>query len=642
MWHARLNKILTAPFELLRLQPDSDSLFSGRYLRLQNQLTGLGHLISQGAEAIVYELIDLETGTLAGVAKICRYPPSSAEYRTWAVPYRMQRNPASTRADVEMRPAVLHEVPGGLIKLQTYVSEDPAVDWRTTYPARPIVELAKEKGPEAALQCAEQLIALHGSRGILLELKGDILLGLKRWEEARDALTAAFHAHERESLTGAMRTGMALATAHKEIYRKDPYAGASAIATLKVPDGPTVNQVYFADPQASALSDTLEDRSLYILFEILNQEPCFIPALLSLADELSQSQISGSVALEVLDRIERIDPDRDDVKESRSALSTSQQRFIEHLASVAQPSESAAEGSDTANPEQAQPNPTVPPHAPSEAPAIPKSHASFKQAFEDAYQPELVGAQLALGRYNSALANLAAGRLKEAERAARAAMELDSDVVRYSLTLADVLKAAGQNQESLQLLQQTVVRFPDSPEAFLELGEELLKAGDPENARVAYLRAARLDPSSAWRADLGVGLAYRSLNQRAKALVHLRRAYSEAPDSRESILGTARTPWKAFAAMQLAYALRNEREGATDAGTTEALEIVNDALARFPEAGQLIVCRAQLLAQLGRINEAIEDLERAVRLDPKHEFAAPFLQGLRDHRDNQLKGETAT
>jgi hypothetical protein len=217
LWHERLNETLAAPFEPLTLRPGSTSSFSGRYLRLQNQLAGLGHLISQGAEAIVYEVVELDTGSLAGVAKICRYPPSSAEYRAWAVPYRMQLNPASTRADVEMRPTVLHEVSGGLIKLQEYISEDPAIDWRTTYPARPIRALAEKSGAEAALQLAEQLIAHHGPRGVLLEAKGVLLSGLERWEEARDTLDAAFHAHEKESLSGAMRTAIALAIAYKEI-----------------------------------------------------------------------------------------------------------------------------------------------------------------------------------------------------------------------------------------------------------------------------------------------------------------------------------------------------------------------------------------------------------------------------------------
>ena len=107
MWKTRLQTLLQAPFELLTLAGSTDQTHRGRYLRLNGHPFGLGEAIAHGAEALVFDLIDLRHAELAGVIKICRYPPGSREYQTWAVPFRFERNRHSSRPDVELRPARL-------------------------------------------------------------------------------------------------------------------------------------------------------------------------------------------------------------------------------------------------------------------------------------------------------------------------------------------------------------------------------------------------------------------------------------------------------------------------------------------------------------------------------------------------------
>lgn len=625
MWRARLDNILSASREAIALDSTGEEPFRGRYLKLGERLCGLGKLVAQGAEAIVYELIDLDAGVRVGVAKICRYSPGTEEYRVWAVPYRLERNLASTRPDVEMLPAVLVAVPGGLIKLQEYVPEDPWTDWSMREPVLPVLEAHQRAGAAEALHCTADLLRQHGSNSSLLALQGRLLCELERWEDARDALEAAFAVHQAGSRADVLQTGLLLAHAHRMAYEAHPREGADLVVTLDVPDGPTVRQVVYANPQASAADDTLEDRALYVLFEILDLEPSFIPGLLAVAEELAGSQNTFGAALEVLDAVERFAPGREFVRQRRRELEDSQTRYLGHLARIAMKPE--------ANDGIAQSVGGLPREDPVSDDNAPVAGAprGFLQQFDAAYKPEPARAQIAHARYLSVWANLSAGRYEDAERAAMAAVKLDPSNVSYPLALAAVFEAMGRRAEHVELIQATIAGFPDRPEPLVAAGELALQNSELEAARVAFLRASRLELEPGWRTALGLGQCHRRLGQRDMALDQLRRALATVPRDDDDAQGARRIPWRAHVALQLAYTLRDQRLGATEADISEAMQMIDDALGEYPDAPDLLVARAQSRVFAGRLSEALEDLDRAASLAPNHPVAANFAREIRKH-----------
>src|SRR5260370_1138146 len=128
MWFSRILRLLLAgPPEFLTLgtQP-GEAAFRGRYIRIDGFPFALGRMIGQGDEALVFELVSLRDGTCAHVLKICRYTAGSARYERWAVSVRDEPSPYADVPDVELYPARLVEVSGGIVKVQPFIASDPA------------------------------------------------------------------------------------------------------------------------------------------------------------------------------------------------------------------------------------------------------------------------------------------------------------------------------------------------------------------------------------------------------------------------------------------------------------------------------------------------------------------------------------
>lgn len=603
MWQSRLEEVLSAPFELIHLKPDSEQRSGGRYLRLDGGVLGLGSQIAFGAEAFVFELIDLAAGIRKGVAKICRYPPGSKQYREWAVPFRFEVNPHSAKPDVEMYPARLIEVPGGLIKIQEYISNTPETDWSTMTPAYPIMIAYRNEGREKALDKALQMTELHGPRGILLELQGRMWAEMENWENARASLERAMTAYRTESREGLLRTGLALADVHRSFYESNNWHDADHVTTLDLPDGPQLSQVLFSDPKAGALDDMLQDRSLYVLFEILAVEPCFIPALFELAEEFSTSPVAGMSVLRILDAIERIDPNREDVRAFRQSYEAASQGSAGQIGSAPVNPESQQAGSSL-NPE---------PDAASQLTAPPDLSSTMKR-FDEFYQPEPAEGQVAAARLASAWANLRQGRIEEAERAAREAIKLDPDNVEPYLALSGVLYAKGEKEAALETLEAAARELSANAEIYEVLGNFYLDQGRSNDALLAYLRALVSHPPERWRIELGIGKAHAKLGQTEAALRYMRNAYGAAPGD-------------ADAALSLVFELRRTE---TEANRLEAAKIVETSLEQHPDNVGLLVSHAKLLCHKNDLEEAIPFLERAIGLRPDHYIAKDLLAAIRE------------
>src|SRR5260370_15462777 len=93
-------------------------------------------------------------------------------------------------------------------------------------------------------------------------------------------------------------------------------------------------------------------------------------------------------------------------------------------------------------------------------------------------------------------------------------------------------------------------------------------------------------------------------------------------------------------AVSLAQALRADSLDAEhpdeDPAFEEAFRILQSALARNPHSAELLVCLAQSQVALGRPDDAIASLRRAVDSDPTHPFAQDFLSRLEAWRRGQF------
>jgi hypothetical protein len=215
-WKYKILKLISQPPEFLSLsESDDDESYHGRYIRIDNLPYALGKFIGEGDEAMVYELIRLREGYFDSVIKICRYKPNHPKYTAWAKSVREEINPQSELPMVEQEEARLVRVPGGVVKVQPYLTASPDTDWRSTYPAVPVLNRIQQGNWKGALSVCNQLLKRHGKRGVLLEHKGIILLQMESYKEAVAVLEEAVEAHTKEGNTARLIAALNLAIAHR-------------------------------------------------------------------------------------------------------------------------------------------------------------------------------------------------------------------------------------------------------------------------------------------------------------------------------------------------------------------------------------------------------------------------------------------
>jgi len=98
--------------------------------------------------------------------------------------------------------------------------------------------------------------------------------------------------------------------------------------------------------------------------------------------------------------------------------------------------------------------------------------------------------------------------------------------------IAVIYMNAGGVQAAIRELKTELKLHPDHASARLELGEALLKGGQPRLALEQFLAAAKQDPDmseqAAWH--YGLGKTYRDLGQPEKAISSLRRCTEIDPN----------------------------------------------------------------------------------------------------------------
>jgi tetratricopeptide (TPR) repeat protein len=598
MWPSRISLLLARPPKFVALAPDPHEgrVFSGNYLRLDAAPYGLGRRIARGDEAIVFELVNLRLGYCAGVVKICRYKPGTKRYAAWAVTRRDERNPHSNLPDVELHPARLVPVPGGVVKVQPYVTPSPETAWATHAPIADVLAFLEEGRSGDALRLAELLLGRFGRHGVLLEARGLALDRLGRIDEARTVLEDALEAHIKEGNAARLHTAYILARVLQKLYRRSAGSGGATLS-IELPDGTVHTQTAFASVEDAAADDTLEDRAVFVLLEALASEPYFTGGLLGLGGYIANAPAAVDTLRAIVAALERFDPADPDVTEFAAFI---RGRYGDGREEPAEPVDPVADV-----------------HVPSNLSA---EAGETLERFDELYQPEPTRARQAAARHDAAWLHAGSGRFAAAERELREAVDLDPDDVDYRLLLAHVLESQLKTDEARRVLEETTRRFADDARGYEALGDLCIVHEDLAEAKLAYLRALGTEPDERWSIELKVGEAFRLQGEYGRALDFFRVANAHAPDE----------PWTIIAFVQAlrAPALDADGDPMDNNDFKEGLAIVDDALRRMPSDAPLLICAAQSYLAAGRYHDARDALRRAVECDPDHSFAAQFLSEL--------------
>jgi tetratricopeptide (TPR) repeat protein len=143
-----------------------------------------------------------------------------------------------------------------------------------------------------------------------------------------------------------------------------------------------------------------------------------------------------------------------------------------------------------------------------------------------------------------ARAELALGRLAEAEADAQAAVRLDPDEVRYRELLADVLSATGAHREAADEYGRLARLDPRQPAWDRAEATERLAAAESAEAVDAARRALRLDPNDV-AAQLTLTRGLLRAGQATPALEAAERAVALAPDDGAAREALADARWLA-------------------------------------------------------------------------------------------------
>ena len=137
----------------------------------------------------------------------------------------------------------------------------------------------------------------------------------------------------------------------------------------------------------------------------------------------------------------------------------------------------------------------------------PSRQEAFDAAMQDFIASQLANADRPESQLNLGVFRMQRGRLIDAERSFREALELDPGFLPAIANLADVLRARKRDDLAEEVLEKGLQRFPDNPSLLQALGllyartkrsEEAVgllgraAAGDPSNPRLAYVYGVAL------------------------------------------------------------------------------------------------------------------------------------------------------
>jgi len=195
------------------------------------------------------------------------------------------------------------------------------------------------------------------------------------------------------------------------------------------------------------------------------------------------------------------------------------------------------------------------------------------------------------------------------------------------IQLARTALAENRLKDAERLSERIILTDPTNLEARLLRGEVLLAKGRPSRAMAIFSGMQDLPEVSA-RARQGLGISMLLTGTPEPAVGHLEAAVDEDP-----------TLWRAWNALGSYYD--------TQEAWADAIESYDLALAEHPNDAMILNNRGFSYFMQGRLDEAIADLERALRLDPDlgparynlrlaHAWSGRYVRALTGVTDEEL------
>lgn len=194
------------------------------------------------------------------------------------------------------------------------------------------------------------------------------------------------------------------------------------------------------------------------------------------------------------------------------------------------------------------------------------------------------------------------GKLEEAAELYRRAVEADPEDALAQYNLGFVLIRFGQRDEAEKRFRKAIELDPDYRNAHYNLASVLAQDGRWEKAAEHYERAVEIDPED-YLAHLEWATALAAAGKLDRAVVEAERILEEAPKYEPAVRAETRVLLGRLAASR--------------GSGTAALDQFRLAVEEAPEDAKALQALAGELARLGRYEEAVGILDRAVTSDPE-------------------------
>ncbi len=199
----------------------------------------------------------------------------------------------------------------------------------------------------------------------------------------------------------------------------------------------------------------------------------------------------------------------------------------------------------------------------------------------------------------------ALGRTEDSIETFKAGLAITDKLPPLHNNLGVSYKEIGRHDLAVECFKKALALKPRYAEAYNNLGLSLMASNRLEEATTAFENALAIAPDYIGAlGNLGAVLVHRNLN--ASAVKVLRKALEYGP-----VAETSNNLGIALIKLQL---------------HAEALKVYDRALEFEPQNGDLLANRAQALSELGRLQEALECLDRALGYDDRQEQIY-FLKG---------------
>jgi TolB-like protein/Tfp pilus assembly protein PilF len=215
--------------------------------------------------------------------------------------------------------------------------------------------------------------------------------------------------------------------------------------------------------------------------------------------------------------------------------------------------------------------------------------------------PNNADAYLSMGRTLDSV-----GRSEEAVEAIKKAMQLDPHhAAYYNTSLARAYRNLGQYEEAIASLKEALARNPDWIVAFLQLAQVYQDLGQYKEAIASLKEALARDPDLIWAYfELAINyLKTWEITQSQDPLI-LDRALEMA----EKTVAIDDSFWGSHFGLSITYLYKKQYE--------KALAEAEKVIALVPENADSYALLAAIFISIGRSEEAIENIEKAMQLNP--------------------------